>query len=96
MEEIEILKEDITSLREEIKTMIDKADEKTIRMTYAMLEAGAEEDWWDEMNEVEKKEIDEAIAESENDKNHISFKAFQDEFKSWRKELLSSKEQSKK
>jgi hypothetical protein len=89
MEEIEIL-------REEIKDLLDKADEKTIRMTHAMLEAGAEEDWWDEMNNIEKKEIDEAIAESENQKNHIPFETFQDEFKSWRKELLSSKEQSKK
>lgn len=88
--------EEITLLREEVKTMIDKADEKTIRMMYAMLEAGNEEDWWSELNNEEKKEIDIAIEESEKQDNLIPYEAFQSEFKTWRKELLSSKEQNKK
>ena len=88
--------EEIISLREEVKTMIDKADEKTIRMMYAMLEAGAEADWWNELSDEEKKEIDKATEESEKDENHIPFKTFQAEFKSWRKELSSSKERTKK
>ena len=88
--------EEITLLREEVKTMIDKADEKTIRMMYAMLEAGNEEDWWNELNNEEKKEIDIAIEESENQNNLIPYETFQSEFNTWRKELLSSKEQTKK
>ena len=88
--------EEITSLREEVKTMIDSADEKTVRMMYAMLEAGAENDWWDELTNEEKKEIHLSLEESEKDENFIPYKTFQNEFQSWRKELLSSKEQNKK
>jgi hypothetical protein len=68
MSEIEILKEDITQLREEIKTMIDKADAKTIRMTYALLEAGVEEDnnWWDSMPDEIKADVEKAIKQADN------------------------------
>lgn len=88
--------EEITLLREEVKTMIDKADEKTIRMMYAMLEAGNEEDWWNELNTEERKEIDTSIEESDKEENLIPFETFQSEFNTWRKELLSSKELIKK
>lgn len=88
--------EEITLLREEVKTMIDKADEKTIRMMYAMLEAGNEEDWWNELNTEERKEIDTSIEESDKEENVIPFETFQSEFNTWRKELLSSKELIKK
>jgi hypothetical protein len=80
--------EEINFLREEIKTMIDKADAKTIRMAHAMLEAGVEEDWWNELTNEEKKEIDTAIEESEKNENLIPFETFQNEFQSWRKKLL--------
>ena len=89
MDEIEIL-------REEIKSLIDNADEKTIRMTYAMLEAGAVEDWWNELDDEGKSELEQAIEESENPENFIAVETFQQEFNKWRKELLSSKEQNKK
>ncbi len=88
--------EEIMLLREEVKTLIDKADEKTIRMMYAMLEAGNDEDWWNELTDEEKKEMNTAIEESENKDNLIPFETFHSEFKTWRKELLSSKERSKK
>lgn len=88
--------EEIMSLREEVKTMIDKADEKTIRMMYAMLEVDADNDWWNELNDEEKKEMDTAIEESENKDNLVPYETFQSEFNTWRKELLSSKEQTKK
>jgi hypothetical protein len=88
--------EEISLLREEVKALIDKADEKTIRMIYAMLEASTEEDWWDELNDEEKKEINGAIEESKNDENLIPFEKFKSKFNTWRKELLSSKEQKTK
>lgn len=88
--------EEITLLRKEIKTMIDSADEKTIRIMYAMLEASSDDDWWNELNDKEKKEIEEAMNESVNEENQIPFATFQSEFNVWRKELLSSKEQNKK
>jgi hypothetical protein len=89
MEEIEILKE-------EIKNMLNNANEKTIKMTHAMLEASTEDDWWNELSDEEKNEIDEAIKESEKEENYIPLETFQSEFNTWRKELLSSKEQNKK
>lgn len=85
-----------TSLREEVKSMIDNADEKTLRMVYAMLSASAEEDWWNELNIEEKKDLENAIAESEKEENYIPYEKFKNEFDSWRKELLSSKEQIEK
>lgn len=89
MEEIEILKE-------EIKDMLNKADEKTVRMTYAMLEASAEEDWWNELNNDEKEELEMSIEESEKKDNQIPLEKFQSDFNQWREELLSSNEQNKK
>ena len=80
--------EEINLLCEEVKLLIDKADEKTIRMMYAMLEAGSEEDWWNELNNDEKSEIDEAIVESEKEENLIPFEIFKSEFDTWRKELF--------
>ena len=88
--------EEITSLREEVKTMIDSADEKTVRMMYAMLEAGAENDWWDALSDEEKNELNQSLEESDKDENLIPYEKFQNEFQSWRKELLSSKGQNKK
>jgi len=88
--------EAITSLREEVKSMIDNADEKTLRMMHAMLEASEEKDWWDELDEEEKKEIETAIQESEVAENFIPYEKFKSGFSSWRKELLSSNEQTKK
>jgi TRAP-type C4-dicarboxylate transport system substrate-binding protein len=80
--------EEITSLREEVKTMIDSADEKTIRMMYAMLEAGAENDWWDELEPDQQQELKSAINEAEYNENIVSLETFKQEFKQWRNELL--------
>jgi thiamine pyrophosphate-dependent acetolactate synthase large subunit-like protein len=57
--------EEITTLREEVKSMIDAADEKTLRMMYAMLEVDSN-DWWDEMPEEIKSEVEESIKQADN------------------------------
>ncbi len=41
--------EAVEQLRIEVKKYIDRADEKVVRMVHAMLEANADENWWDEM-----------------------------------------------
>jgi len=33
-------------LREQVKHYIDTADEKTVKMIYAMLEVDADDNWW--------------------------------------------------
>ena len=55
---------------------------------YAMLEAGNEEDWWNELNNEEKKEIDTAIEESENQNNLIPYETFQSEFKNMAQRVI--------
>jgi hypothetical protein len=38
-------------LKKQAKKYIDTADEKVVKMVYAMLQANAETDWWDEIGE---------------------------------------------
>ncbi|HEX5154967.1 MAG TPA: hypothetical protein VFW07_26160 [Parafilimonas sp.] len=57
--------EAITALREEVKSMIDNADEKTLRMVYAMLEVDTE-DWWNEMPEEIQLQVEESIKQADN------------------------------
>jgi len=50
-------------LREKVKKYVDEADDTTVKMVCAMLEAKQESDWWDELTEEVQQEIDEAIKE---------------------------------
>lgn len=64
----------IEILRNEAKQYIDEADEKAIKMVIAMLEVNANEDddedadWWKNMPDDVKAEIEEAIKESDEGK----------------------------
>lgn len=55
-------------MRKEVKKHIDTADEKTVKMVYAMLEAEQEDDWWDKLPPKVRTEIDEALAELDKGK----------------------------
>ena len=74
--------EEIMLLREEVKTMIDKADEKTIRMMYAMLEVEADNDWWETMPDSVKAEVEESIAQADRNEGISHDKAIQ-KLKKW-------------
>lgn len=64
----------IEILRNEAKQYIDEADEKAIKMVIAMLEVNAHEDddedadWWKNMPDDVKAEIEEAIKEADEGK----------------------------
>ena len=62
----------IEILRNEAKQYIDEADEKAIKMVIAMLEVNAEEDedadWWKNMPDDVKAEVEEAIKEADEGK----------------------------
>ena len=62
----------IEILRNEAKQYIDEADEKAIKMVIAMLEINAEEDedadWWKNMPDDVKVEVEEAIKEGDEGK----------------------------
>lgn len=54
----------IQILRKEVKKHIDKADESTLKMMYAMLEVQQEEnDWWDELPKELQQKIDAGLKE---------------------------------
>ncbi|MGN6341690.1 MAG: hypothetical protein ACTHML_12040 [Ginsengibacter sp.] len=60
---------DVEALKNEVKKYIDRADEKVLKMVHAMLEVDAgENDWWDEIPDSIKKEINEAVEDLDNGK----------------------------
>jgi hypothetical protein len=58
----------VKQMRQEVKKYIDAADETTVKMVYAMLEAKQEDDWWDSLPPKIRTEIDEALAELDKGK----------------------------
>ncbi len=52
-------------LREQVKKYIDDADDKTVKMVYAMLEAEHSYDFWDELPARVKGSLDEAIKQAD-------------------------------
>lgn len=60
--------DEVTQMRVQVKKYLDKADEKTIKMVFAMLEADAEEDWWDDLSEDAKKSIGKGLKDIEKGK----------------------------
>lgn len=56
---------ELKELRKEVKKYIDHADEKVVKMVYAMLETDAEAGWWDEMPDEIKAELEESIAQAD-------------------------------
>ncbi len=60
--------DEVAILKKQVKKYIDTADEKVVKMVHAMLEVNAENDWWDDLSEDLKKEINEAIKELEKGK----------------------------
>ena len=58
----------LKQMRQEVKKYIDKADDTTVKMVYAMLEAKQEDDWWDKMPVEVQQEIDEALQELDKGK----------------------------
>ncbi len=58
----------VKQMRQEVKKYIDDADETTVKMVYAMLEAKQEDEWWDTLPPKVKAEIDKALTELDKGK----------------------------
>ena len=52
-------------LRKKVKKYIDNANDKTVQMVYALLEAESKYDFWDELPVSVKTDIDEAIKQAD-------------------------------
>ena len=59
----------LKKMREEVKNYIETADEKVVKMVYAMLEVDAEElqdaDWWDNMPDDAKAKLEKSLEEGD-------------------------------
>lgn len=58
----------VEQMRRDVKKLIDKADETTVKMVHAMLEIKQEDDWWDALPPKTKAEIEEALDELDKGK----------------------------
>ena len=57
---------EVRDLKKVIKDHIDHADERMLRLVRAIFEADQQEDWWDELTDEQRKDIDEGIRQGEN------------------------------
>lgn len=57
--------EDIVLMKEKAKQYLDDADEKTIKMVYAMLLVNAETDWWDDISDEAKASINRGLKDAQ-------------------------------
>ena len=48
-------------IRKEVKKYIDHADDRMVKIIYAMLEADQKGDWWDEIGDEERASIDKGL-----------------------------------
>lgn len=73
----------IQLLRKEVKKHLDKADEKTLKMIYAMLEVQEQEnDWWDDLPKEVKNKIDAGLKELKDGKG-IPHDEVMKKYKKW-------------
>ncbi len=55
----------VKAMREKVKDYIDTADEKVVKTVHAMLEADGANDWWNELPDNVKDEVEEAMQQAD-------------------------------
>lgn len=55
----------LKQMRNDVKKYIDTADDKVVKMIHAMLEVDADSDWWDEMPDKVRADVEEAILQAD-------------------------------
>jgi predicted transcriptional regulator len=53
--------DEVTLMKNQAKKYLDNADERTIKMVFAMLEVDAQKDWWDDVSDSAKNSIDRGL-----------------------------------
>ncbi len=76
------MNKDIQEIRKQVKKYIDEADNTTVKMIYAMLETQQQSDWWDDLPENVKEEIDSAIQDLDQGKG-IPHEKMQEMYPQW-------------
>jgi len=70
-------------LRKSVKKQIDNADEKSLKIVHAMLEAQQEYDWWDDLSDAAKSSIEQGLKDAEEGKLTPHKEAMK-KYKKWR------------
>ncbi len=55
-------------LRNSVKKQLDGADERSLKMVRAMLEAEEEHDWWDDLSDGAKASIEQGLKDAKEGK----------------------------
>jgi predicted transcriptional regulator len=55
----------LKQMRIEVKKYIDTADDKVVKMVHAMLEVDSDADWWDEIPDNVRADIEEAVGQAD-------------------------------
>ena len=55
---------ELNELRKEVKEYIDHADERVVKMVFAMLEADVDADWWNSMPDDVKASVERGLEQS--------------------------------
>lgn len=74
--------DEVTIMKKKVKKYLDTADEKVVRMIYAMLEVNAEKDWWDDLSDEAKASIERGLKDAETG-NVTPHKEVMKKYKKW-------------
>ena len=56
---------EIALMKKQAKKYLDTTDEKVVKIVYAMLEADAQKDWWDDVSDEAKASIERGLNDAE-------------------------------
>lgn len=73
---------EVATMKKQAKKYLDTADEKVVRMIYAMLEVNAEKDWWDDLSDDTKSSIERGLKDAEAGRV-TSHKEVMKKYKKW-------------
>ena len=73
---------EIALMKKQVKKYLDTADEKIVKMVYAMLEVDAQKDWWDEVSDEAKASIERGLKDVEAGRV-VSHKSAMKKYNKW-------------
>jgi hypothetical protein len=73
---------DIALMKKQAKKYLDSADEKVVKMVYAMLEVDAQKDWWDDVSVEEQASIERGLKDADSGKV-TSHTVVMEKYKKW-------------
>lgn len=73
---------EIALIKKQVKKYLDTADEKIVKMVYAMLEVDAQKDWWDEVGDEAKASIERGLKDVEGGRV-VSHKSAMKKYNKW-------------